>query len=165
MSFTTKTGRAGAKASAGGRATAQGINEAAWSFPGVVADLIYDTLTPAERERIEKNVLRRAAELLMVNNEGRHNHQSWYNSGIGVIGFVLAEPEYVDHALNKGGSGFYYQMKNSVTADGMWHEVTALSPVRAPSSRPARGDSVSCGHRPLQRVWIQGALRLSNCVC
>ncbi|MBI4786275.1 MAG: alginate lyase family protein [Chloroflexi bacterium] len=118
-----KEGRTGEKASAGGRATAQGINEAAWVIPLAWAyDLIYDALTAAERERIENNLFRPAAELLMTNNEGRHNHQTWYNAGIGVIGFVLAEPEYVEHALNKTGSGFYYQMKNSVTADGMWYE-------------------------------------------
>lgn len=118
-----KEGRVGDKASAGGRATAQGINEAAWVIPLAWAyDLTYDVLTPAERERIEKNVLRPAAELLMANNEGRHNHQSWYNAGIGVIGFALGEKEYVEHALHKKGSGFYYQMKNSVTADGMWYE-------------------------------------------
>lgn len=118
-----KEGRTGDKASAGGRATAQGINEAAWVIPLAWAyDLIYDTTTPAEREQIEEKLFRPAAELLMANNEGRHNHQTWYNAGIGVIGFALAEPDYVDHALNKNGSGFYSQMKSSVTADGMWYE-------------------------------------------
>lgn len=118
-----KDGTVGEKATAGGRATAQGINEAAWVIPVAWAyDLIYDTLSPAEREKIEKRVLRPAAELLMTLNEGRHNHQAWYNSGIGVIGFALADKEYVEHALNKKRSGFFYQMKNSVTADGMWYE-------------------------------------------
>ncbi len=118
-----KDGNMGDKARAGGRATAQGINEAAWVIPIAWAyDLIYDVLSQAERDQIAKNVLRPAAELLMANNEGRHNHQSWYNAGIGVIGFVLADKEYVDHALNKKGSGFFYQMKNSVTPDGLWYE-------------------------------------------
>ena len=118
-----KDGKTGDKASAGGRATAQGINEAAWVIPLAWAcDLIYDTLSPAERDNIAKNILRPAAELLIVNNEGRHNHQSWYNSGIGVIGFALGEKEYVEHALYKKGSGFFYQMKSSVTPDGLWYE-------------------------------------------
>ncbi|MBM3127410.1 MAG: hypothetical protein FJ009_02100 [Chloroflexi bacterium] len=118
-----KEGRVGDKASAGGRATPQGINEAQWVIPIAWAyDLLYDILSPAEREQIAKNTLRPAAELLMINNEGRHNHQSWYNAGIGVIGFALAEKEYVEHALYKKGSGFFHQMKSSVTPDGLWYE-------------------------------------------
>ncbi|MCI0478394.1 MAG: alginate lyase family protein, partial [Anaerolineales bacterium] len=118
-----KEGRVGDKASAGGRTTPQGINEAAWVIPIAWAyDLLYDLLSPAERDQIAKNILRPAAELLMVNNEGRHNHQSWYNAGIGVIGFALGEKEYVEHALYKKGSGFFYQMKSSVTSDGLWYE-------------------------------------------
>ncbi|MBI5302852.1 MAG: alginate lyase family protein [Chloroflexi bacterium] len=118
-----KEGREDNKASAGGRATAQGINEAAWVIPLAWAyDLMYDDLTSAAREQIEKKVLRPAAELLMENNEGRHNHQAWYNAGIGVIGFALADKEYVEHALNKKGSGVYYQLKNSISVDGAWYE-------------------------------------------
>lgn len=118
-----KGGRTGDKASAGGRATAQGINEAQWAIPLAWAyDLVYHDLAPEERERIERRVLRPVAELLMANNEGRHNHQAWYNAGIGVIGFALNDAEYVWHALRKKDSGFDYQMKKSVTADGMWYE-------------------------------------------
>ena len=29
----------------------------------------------------------------MDNNEGRHNHQTWYNADVGVIGFVLNDKE------------------------------------------------------------------------
>jgi len=118
-----KDGKTGDKASAGGRTTPQGINEAQWVIPIAWAyDLLYDLLTPAERDSIAKNILRPAAQLLMLNNEGRHNHQSWYNSGIGVIGFALGEKEYVEHALYKKDSGFFYQMKSSVTPEGLWYE-------------------------------------------
>jgi hypothetical protein len=120
-----KDGKTGDKASAGGRTTPQGINEAQWVIPIAWAyDLLYDTLSQTERDQIAKSILRPAAELLMSNNEGRHNHQTWYNAGIGVIGFALSEKEYVEHALYKKGSGFFYQMKSSVTPDGLWYEGT-----------------------------------------
>lgn len=116
-------GRTGDKASAAGRATAQAINEAAWVIPLTWAyDLIYHTLSPDERDQIETQILRPAAELIMSNNEGRHNHQTWYNAGAGVIGLALGEKEYVWYALYKPESGFYSQMKKSVTPDGAWYE-------------------------------------------
>jgi len=118
-----KEGRTGKDASAGGRATPQGINESTWVIPITWSyDLIYNELTPDERSRIETNILRPAADLLMLNNEGRHNHQTWHNSGVGVIGFALGDKQYVWYALHKDDSGFFYQMEKSVTPDGMWYE-------------------------------------------
>ncbi|RME51674.1 MAG: hypothetical protein D6790_19635, partial [Caldilineae bacterium] len=118
-----KAERTGDQAEAGGRATPQGINEAAWVIPLAWAyDLLYDRFTPEEREAIETQVLRPAAEIIMDNNEGRHNHQTWYNAGVGVIGFVLGDKELVWYALDKDDSGFRYQMQKSVTEEGMWYE-------------------------------------------
>lgn len=118
-----KAGRTGEKASAGGRATAQAINEAAWIIPLTWAyDLIFHDLTPAQRTAIETRLLRPAAELIMRNNEGRHNHQAWYNAGVGVVGFALGDKEYIWYALLKDDSGFHYQMEQGVTEEGMWYE-------------------------------------------
>jgi len=118
-----KEGRTGEQASAGGRATPQAINETAWVVPLAWAyDLIYNDLAPEERESIENKILRPAAELIMLNNEGRHNHQTWHNSGVGVVGFVLGDKELVWHALYKDDSGYFYQMEKSITEDGMWYE-------------------------------------------
>ena len=118
-----KEGRTGDQASAGGRATAQGINEARWIIPLAWAyDLIYNDLSEAERTAVADQLLRPAADLLMLNNEGRHNHQTWYNSGVGIIGFVLGDKEYVWYALLKDDSSLGYQLEKSVTDDGMWYE-------------------------------------------
>ncbi|GEM_PF-746815 len=118
-----KAGRTGEKASAGGRATAQAINEAAWIIPLAWAyDLIFHRLTPVQRSAIEERLLRPAAELIMRNNEGRHNHQAWYNAGVGMVGFALGEKEYIWYALFKDDSGFFYQMEQGVTEEGMWYE-------------------------------------------
>lgn len=118
-----KDGRIGDQASAGGRATAQGINEARWIIPLAWAyDLIFDQLDETEQAIIADQLLRPAADLLMLNNEGRHNHQTWYNSGVGVIGFALGDTEYIWYALLKDDSGLNYQLDASITADGMWYE-------------------------------------------
>jgi len=118
-----KEGRTGEQASAGGRATAQAINEARWIIPLTWAyDLIYDQLSDEENTIITEQLLRPVAELLMLNNEGRHNHQAWYNSGVGVIGFALGDTEYIWYALLKDDSGLLYQLDTSVTVDGMWYE-------------------------------------------
>jgi hypothetical protein len=118
-----KEGRTGDQAGAGGRATAQGINEARWIIPLTWAyDLIFDQLSEAEDAAIIEQLLRPTADLLMLNNEGRHNHQAWYNSGVGVIGFALGDTEYIWYALLKDDSSLNYQLSASVTADGMWYE-------------------------------------------
>ena len=118
-----KEGRTGDQASAGGRATAQAINEARWIIPLAWAyDLVHNDLAPEELETIADQLLRPAADLIMLNNEGRHNHQSWYNSAVGIIGFLLEEKEYVWYALLKDDSSLAYQLDKSVTADGMWYE-------------------------------------------
>ena len=118
-----KEGRTSGRLSAPGRATAQAINEAKWLIPLAWAyDLLYDRFDPEEREAIERGVFHPAARLIMANDEGRHNHQSWYNAGVGVVGFLLGEQEYVDYALHKPGSGFHAQMEASLTPDGFWYE-------------------------------------------
>jgi hypothetical protein len=118
-----KAGRTGAEAVAGGRTTPQGINEATWAIAIAWAyDLIYHGLTPGQRDKIEAQILWPAAEIIMDNNEGRHNHQTWYNAGVGVLGFVMNDARLVHYALEKADSGHYFQMKQSITGDGMWYE-------------------------------------------
>ena len=118
-----KAGRTGAKAEAGGRTTPQGINEATWAIAIAWAyDLIYQGLTSEQRDKIEGQILQPAAEIIMDNNEGRHNHQTWYNAGVGVLGFVMNDERLLRYALEKADSGHYFQMKQSITGDGMWYE-------------------------------------------
>lgn len=118
-----KDGNEGAKSGAGGRVTAQSINEAQWVIPLAWAyDLLYNKFSEAQRKEIENRIFHPVAQLLMRVNEGRHNHQAWYNSGVGVIGFLLKEKKYVLFALHKVDSGFYFQMDNSITTDGLWYE-------------------------------------------
>ena len=118
-----KFGNTGEAATTGGRATSQSINEAKWIIPLAHAyDTTYDLFSRRERDLIELRLFRPAAELIMVNNEGKHNHQAWYNAGVGVIGFLLRDEDYVKYALHGPDNGFFFQMRASITPDGMWYE-------------------------------------------
>ncbi len=118
-----KFGNTGAEATTGGRATAQSINEAKWIIPLAHAyDTAYDLFSRRERAMVEAHLFRPAADLIMVNNEGKHNHQAWYNAGVGVIGFLLRDEDYVKYALYGPDNGFLFQMRASITDDGMWYE-------------------------------------------
>lgn len=105
------------------RALAQPMNEAKWiTYLSWAYDIVYPLLTPAERQNLETKLFRPSAELIMLNNEKGHNHQSWHNEGVGVVGFLLQEPRYVKYAVYGLDNGFLYQMRASVTDDGMWYE-------------------------------------------
>ncbi len=118
-----KEGRKGKKAQGGGRATSQSINEAKWVIPLAWAcDMAWTAMSEGERATVETSVFRAAAELIRANNEGRHNHQAWHNAAVGVIGFLLRDAACVRYAIHSPDSGFLYQMRASITADGMWYE-------------------------------------------
>lgn len=105
------------------RVLSQPMNEARWVvYLCGAMDLIWDELSYDERAKVEKDLLRPVADLLMLNNEKGHNHQSWYNAGVGVIGFLLQDAKYVKYAVYGPDYGFLYQMRASVTSDGMWYE-------------------------------------------
>ncbi|MFN8636992.1 MAG: alginate lyase family protein [Chloroflexota bacterium] len=118
-------GRTGPKAYNPGKATSQGLDEGIWLAALAFGhDLLRDTFSDADRDTIATGLLRPAAELLMAYNVGRHNHQTYYNLGIGLVGFALDEPLYVEHAVQKPGSGLLYQLSPgaSSTSDGFWYE-------------------------------------------
>jgi len=87
-------------------------------------DLIRDALMDAERATIASGLMRPAAELLMGYNVGRQNHQTYYNLGIGLAGFAIDEPRYIEHAIVKPDSGLLFQLGPgaSYTTDGFWYE-------------------------------------------
>lgn len=122
------TGRTGPAAVSPGKATSQGLDEGIWLAALAFGhDLVRETLTDADRTTIENGVLRPAAELLMRNNVGRHNHQTYFNLGIGLTGLAIGDSRYVEHAVQKPDSGLLYQLSSgaSYTADGFWYEGSA----------------------------------------
>jgi hypothetical protein len=120
-----------AKNQAPGKLFHQSLNEANWLVAVSIAyDCVYDYLKPAERARIEGNVLRPMADWLSVNQAKEfdriHNHGTWATASVGMLGYVLGDTSYVNRALygtkrDKTG-GFLRQLDLLFSPDGYYME-------------------------------------------
>ena len=67
-------------------------------------DCIYEFLSKKERKFLEKDLFKPAAEFLSVGSpqffNRIHNHSTWGNVGVGMIGLVMKDKTYIDYALN-----------------------------------------------------------------
>lgn len=93
--------------------------DVAWGY-----DLIASVLSDRDREAIETKLLRPSAACVKKHNAGKSNWQSWHNAGVIAAGLAVRDAALVDWAIH-GESGFLYQMRESVTADGLWYEGSA----------------------------------------
>jgi hypothetical protein len=109
----------------------QSLNEANWLVATSIAyDCVYDFLTPAERARIEKNVLRPMADWLSVTQAREfdriHNHGTWATASVGMLGYVLGDTSYVNRALygtrRDRSGGFLRQLDLLFSPDGYYME-------------------------------------------
>ncbi|BBM72367.1 alginate lyase family protein [Rhodothermus marinus] len=107
------------------------LNECVWLVHTIVAyDAIYNWLSEADRAHIEASVFRPMASWIM--NEGAyefnriHNHGTWAVAAVGMTGYVIGEPDWVEKALygsNKDGKGgFYAQLDQLFSPDGYYME-------------------------------------------
>lgn len=105
-----------------GKVGPQTLDESVWLIPVAQGfDCVVDTMSPAEREHVERDLLRAAVAVIRRNNAGISNWQSWHNAAIGAVAYALRDRDLVDATIN-GPSGFQFQMANSVTDDGFWYE-------------------------------------------
>lgn len=109
----------------------QSLNEAVWLVYTIQAyDLIRPSLIDAEAETIEQGALRPMAKFLSVGSPETfnkvHNHGTWLTAAVGMAGYVLDEPEWVEQALlglNKSGQGgFLRQLSTLFSPDGYYNE-------------------------------------------
>ena len=109
----------------------QSLNEAVWLVYTIQAyDLIRPSLTDAEAEKIEQGALRPVAKFLSVDSPKTfnkvHNHGTWLTAGVGMAGYVLDEPEWVEQALldldKSGKGGFLRQLSTLFSPDGYYNE-------------------------------------------
>ncbi|XBJ50418.1 heparinase II/III family protein [Shewanella sp. H8] len=109
----------------------QGLNEAVWLVHTIQAyDFIYDALTPAERNSIEKGAITPVALFLSEQSPHTfnkvHNHGTWATAAVGMSGYVLDKPLWVERALydlnlaKKGG--FMRQLSELFSPDGYYNE-------------------------------------------
>lgn len=128
----------------------QCLNDANWLvYSSQAYDAVYDFLTKKERENLEKNLFRPLADFISIENpkfyNRIHNHSTWGNAAVGMIGLVMNDEELIQRALygikddglddsmldNDGGfikvegqnqAGFLAQLDYSFSPDGYFTE-------------------------------------------
>ncbi|MCX8036266.1 MAG: heparinase II/III family protein [Candidatus Sumerlaeia bacterium] len=108
----------------GGRVGPQTLDESTWLIPVCQgADLIWNTLSEADRKAIaEKLILPAARDVILAHKMGVHNIQCWKNSAVGLAGFLLGDRDLIRAAIDDPASGYRVQMEKGVQADGCWWE-------------------------------------------
>ncbi|MFK7972258.1 MAG: heparinase II/III family protein [Bacteroidia bacterium] len=128
----------------------QCLNDANWLvYSSQAYDCIYDYLSKKERKTLESELFRPFADFLSVETpqffNRVHNHSTWGNAAVGMIGLVMDDQELIDRALyglklsetdklakdNDGGyvyeqgkakAGFFAQMDFAFSPDGYYTE-------------------------------------------
>ncbi len=126
----------------------QCLNDSNWLvYVSQAYDCIYDYLTKAERKKLENNLFRPFADHISVDSpqfyQRVHNHSTWGNAAVGMIGLVMNDQELIDRALygikglhldktakdddggylNKDGkAGFLANIEEPFSPDGYYNE-------------------------------------------
>lgn len=114
-----------------GRIFWQVLNDAMWLVHAVQGyGNIRDTLSDAERRKIDNQVFRPAAHFLSVESvetfDRIHNHATWATAGVGMTGYLLGDADMVERALlgsdKSGEAGFIRQTELLFSPDGYYTE-------------------------------------------
>ncbi|MEQ9426636.1 MAG: heparinase II/III family protein [Cyclobacteriaceae bacterium] len=128
----------------------QCLNDANWLvYTSQGYDCIYDWLDEETKTKLNTELFRPYADYISIENpkffNRLHNHSTWGNAGVGMIGLVMDDEELIDRALyafdlgdsvkanidNDGGSlnlqgykegGFLAQIDHSFSPDGYYTE-------------------------------------------
>lgn len=138
------------KSYATGKIFWQCLNDANWLvYSSQAYDAVYDFLTEKERKNLETNLFRPMADFISLENpkffNRIHNHSTWANAAVGMMGLAMNDKELVERALyglkddglddtmldNDGGfikvegqnqAGFLAQLDFSFSPDGYFTE-------------------------------------------
>ncbi|MFC7378373.1 alginate lyase family protein [Brevundimonas sp. GCM10030266] len=114
-----------------GRVFWQTLNDSVWLVYSVQGyDAIRETLSDADRQKIDDLVFRRMARFLSDetpnNFERIHNHATWAVAAVGMTGYVLRDAEMSEKALmglqKDGSAGFIAQIDQLFSPDGYYEE-------------------------------------------
>ncbi|WP_089259741.1 alginate lyase family protein [Maribacter sedimenticola] len=126
----------------------QCLNDANWLvYVSQAYDCIYTFLSKAERQKLEKNLFRPFADHISVESpqfyQRVHNHSTWGNAAVGMIGLVMNDKELIDRALygikgvhldktakdddggflnKEGKAGFLANIEEPFSPDGYYNE-------------------------------------------
>ncbi len=120
-----------ATSSSPGRIFWQALNDANWLvYTGMAYDLVYNSLTTAERKKIEDGAFKPEVDFITKDLQSWfdliHNHGVWACAGVGIVGIAAGNKDYVDMALygtkKDGKSGFIALMDGLFSPDGFYAE-------------------------------------------
>ena len=82
----------------------QCLNDSNWLlYMAQAYDAIYDFLSEEERQRLNQNLFRPFADFISIGNpqfyNRIHNHSTWGNAAVGMIGLVMDDEELIKRAL------------------------------------------------------------------
>ncbi|MEW4924848.1 alginate lyase family protein [Algibacter sp. 2305UL17-15] len=126
----------------------QCLNDSNWLvYVSQAYDCIYNYLSEEERHTLETNLFRPFADFISIGNpqfyQRVHNHSTWGNAAVGMIGLVMNDEELIDRALygikgvnldktakdddggflNKDGkAGFLANIEEPFSPDGYYNE-------------------------------------------
>ncbi|MFZ4455961.1 MAG: alginate lyase family protein [Bacteroidales bacterium] len=112
----------------------QTLNEAVWLVHTSIAyDCVYNSISVKDREYIENNLFHPIADFLSDGNPKNyatfnrmHNHGTWSEAAVGMIGYVMNDKELVEKSLygskKDGKTGFIKQLDTMFSADGYFTE-------------------------------------------
>ncbi|MEM6631507.1 MAG: heparinase II/III family protein [Bacteroidota bacterium] len=138
------------KSYARGKLFWQCLNEANWLvYTSQAYDCIYEYLSKQERQTLETELFKPFADFLSIENprffNRIHNHSTWGNAAVGMMGIAMRDEELVQRALygldlperdlgvkdNDGGyiyeegkatAGFFAQIDHAFSPDGYYTE-------------------------------------------
>jgi hypothetical protein len=109
----------------------QSLNEAVWLVYTIQGyDAVKDALTSDERETIENGVFIPMVQYLSEESpqtfDKIHNHGTWAVAGVGMAGYTLDKPEWVEKSLygldKSGKGGFMRQLDELFSPQGYYNE-------------------------------------------
>ncbi|MDF4203870.1 alginate lyase family protein [Maribacter sp. SA7] len=126
----------------------QCLNDSNWLvYVSQAYDCIYNYLSKAERKKLENNLFRPFADHISVDSpqfyQRVHNHSTWGNAAVGMIGLVMNDKELIDRALygipglemdksakdddggfinKEGKAGFLANIEEPFSPDGYYNE-------------------------------------------
>lgn len=115
----------------GGRIFWQSLNDFVWQVYTIQAyDLVFDAISEKDRTNIEQHLFMPILKFFTVDRKGVldkiHNHGTWNLAAVGMTGYVLHKPQYVEMALkgskNDGKTGYLAQINQLFSPDGYYME-------------------------------------------
>ncbi|MDT0595704.1 heparinase II/III domain-containing protein [Glaciecola petra] len=109
----------------------QSLNEAMWLVYSIQGyDAVKEALTQSERDKIENGVFLPMVKYLSDESpqtfDKIHNHGTWAVAAVGMAGYVLDKPEWVEKSLygldKSGKGGFMRQLDELFSPEGYYNE-------------------------------------------